>query len=56
MSRVKLTKTVIDALPIPSKDIVHWDTGCPERLFQEMFESNDSFLSFDVCSWTPNSR
>src|SRR5258708_12558247 len=25
----KLTKTVIDALPIPAKDIVHWDTGCP---------------------------
>jgi len=29
MPRVKLTKTVIDALPIPLKDIVHWDTGCP---------------------------
>src|SRR6266436_5247599 len=29
MPRVKLTKTVIDALPIPSKDVVHWDTGCP---------------------------
>src|SRR5258705_11821762 len=29
MPRVKLTKTVIDALPIPSKDIVHWDTACP---------------------------
>src|SRR6476646_4422795 len=29
MPRVKLTKTVIDALPIPTKDIVHWDTGCP---------------------------
>src|SRR5258706_3248308 len=29
MPRVKLTKTVIDALPIPSKDIVHWDTGSP---------------------------
>ena len=29
MPRVKLTKSVIDALPIPSKDIVHWDTGCP---------------------------
>src|SRR3981189_1018414 len=29
MPRVKLTKTVLDALPIPSKDIVHWDTGCP---------------------------
>src|SRR5437667_4012315 len=29
MPRVNLTNTVIDALPIPSKDIVHWDTGCP---------------------------
>src|SRR6266403_19103 len=29
MPRVKLTKTVIDALPIPSKDVVHWDTGSP---------------------------
>src|SRR5947209_3807433 len=29
MPRAKLTKTVIDALPTPSKDIVHWDTGCP---------------------------
>jgi integrase len=29
MPRVKLTKTVIDALPIPTKDIVHWDIGCP---------------------------
>ena len=29
MPRVKLTKTAIDALPTPSKDIVHWDTGCP---------------------------
>src|SRR5258707_6431958 len=29
MPRVKLTKTVIDALPTPSKDIVHWDAGCP---------------------------
>src|SRR6478672_10130784 len=27
MPRVKMTKTVIDALPIPSKDVVHWDTG-----------------------------
>jgi hypothetical protein len=26
---VKLAKTGIDALPIPSKDIVHWETGCP---------------------------
>src|SRR5947208_15116092 len=29
MPRVKLTKMVIDAFPIPTKDIVHWDTGCP---------------------------
>src|SRR6266699_7233678 len=29
MPRVKLAKTVIDTLPTPSKDIVHWDTGCP---------------------------
>ena len=29
MPRVKLTKSVIDALPTPSKDIVHWDTVCP---------------------------
>jgi len=29
MPRVKLTKTVIDALPTPWKETVHWDTGCP---------------------------
>src|SRR5258707_7945082 len=29
MPRVKLTKTLIDTLPIPSKDIVYWDPGCP---------------------------
>ena len=29
MPRVKLTKTVIDARPTPSNDIVYWDTGCP---------------------------
>src|SRR5437773_2081899 len=29
MPRVKLTKTVIDALPTPSNDTVYWDTGCP---------------------------
>src|SRR5712675_536065 len=29
MPRVKLTKSVIDALLTPSKDIIHWDTGCP---------------------------
>jgi hypothetical protein len=28
MLGLKLTKTVIDALPTPSNDIVHW-TGCP---------------------------
>jgi integrase len=26
---VKLTKSVIDALPTPSKDIVQWDSACP---------------------------
>jgi integrase len=29
MPRVKLTKSAIDALPTPSKDIVYWDSGCP---------------------------
>src|SRR6202011_405582 len=29
MPRVKVTKSVIDALPIPSKDVVYWDTGSP---------------------------
>jgi integrase len=29
MPRVKLTKSVIDALPTPSKDIVQWDSACP---------------------------
>src|SRR5262249_42322234 len=29
MPRAKLTKRVIDGLPIPLKDIVYWDTGCP---------------------------
>jgi integrase len=29
MPRVKLTKSVIDDLPTPAKDIVYWDTGCP---------------------------
>ena len=29
MPRVKLTKTAIDALPTPSKDIVYWDSGSP---------------------------
>jgi integrase len=29
MPRLKLTKSAIDALPIPSKDTVYWDSGCP---------------------------
>ena len=29
MPRVKLTKSSIDALPIPTKDVVYWDVGCP---------------------------
>src|SRR6478609_8910983 len=29
MPRVKLTKTAIDALSTPQKDIVYWDAGCP---------------------------
>src|SRR4051794_25907777 len=29
MPRAKLRKTVIDALPTPLKETVHWDTGCP---------------------------
>src|SRR3954451_22712764 len=29
MPRVKLTKTAIDALPTPTKEIIHWDVGCP---------------------------
>jgi hypothetical protein len=29
MPRVKLTKRVIDALPIASKDVVFWDAGSP---------------------------
>jgi hypothetical protein len=27
MPRVKLTKSVIDTLPAPSKELVYWDTG-----------------------------
>ena len=27
--RMKLTKSAIDALPTPAKDIVYWDSGCP---------------------------
>src|SRR5262245_41798960 len=29
MPRIKLTKTAIDTLPTPAKDIVYWDTGSP---------------------------
>src|SRR5262245_18413862 len=29
MPRVKLTKSTIDALPTPAKDIVYWDSGHP---------------------------
>src|SRR5438445_1296429 len=29
MPQVKLTKSAIDALPIPLKDSVYWDQGCP---------------------------
>ena len=29
MPQVKLTKSVIDALPIQRKDVVYWDAGCP---------------------------
>jgi hypothetical protein len=29
MPRVRLTKSAIDGLPRPAKDIVYWDAGCP---------------------------
>ena len=29
MPRLKLTKSAIDALPKPAKEIVYWDSGCP---------------------------
>src|SRR4051794_37191465 len=29
MPQMKLTKTAIDALSTPQKDIVYWDAGCP---------------------------
>jgi integrase len=29
MPRRKLTKSVIDALPTPARDVVYWDQGCP---------------------------
>jgi hypothetical protein len=28
MPRLKLTKSAIDVLPTPAKDIVYWDSGC----------------------------
>jgi integrase len=29
MPRIKLTKSAIDALPVPKSDLVHWDTSLP---------------------------
>jgi hypothetical protein len=29
MPTLKLTKRVIDAVPTPAKDVVHWDSACP---------------------------
>jgi hypothetical protein len=29
MPRLKLTKSAIDALATPAKDVVYWDSGCP---------------------------
>ena len=29
MPRLRLTKSVIDGLPVPSKDTVYWDAGLP---------------------------
>ena len=29
MPRAKLTKSVIDDLPTPAKEVVYWDTACP---------------------------
>jgi integrase len=29
MPRIKLTKSSLDALPPPSREIVYWDSGCP---------------------------
>src|SRR6266545_2388834 len=29
MPRIKMTKTAIDALPTPPKDVVYWDAGSP---------------------------
>ncbi len=29
MPRIRLTKSAIDSLPIPTSDVVYWDTSCP---------------------------
>jgi len=29
MPSIKLTKSSLDALPTPSRDVVYWDSGCP---------------------------
>jgi hypothetical protein len=29
MPRIKLTKSAIDALPIPASDLVYWDVSLP---------------------------
>jgi integrase len=29
MPRIRLTKSAIDALPIPQSDLIYWDAGCP---------------------------
>ncbi len=29
MPRIRLTKSAIDALPVPKSDVVYWDAGCP---------------------------
>jgi integrase len=29
MPRIKLSKSSIDALPVPDSDLVYWDAGCP---------------------------
>jgi integrase len=29
MPRIRLTKSIIDALPTPKSDTVYWDSGCP---------------------------
>ena len=29
MPKLKITKSAIDALPVPTKDTIYWDAGCP---------------------------